>query len=150
MMQLPLITQSIAGLSPKDYPAAIAISNMVRQLGGAFGIAMANNYVANQFAQHRADLVGNMNVTNPAFTERLNGITQNIIAKTGASIELATQQAYSILEMALNKQAYLLSYLDTFRLISVFFVICFPLMFFIPRKKAVDGVEASKAAAEAH
>jgi len=150
LMQLPLITQSIAGLSPKDYPSAIAISNMVRQLGGAFGIAMANNYVANQFAQHRADLVVNMNVTNPAFTERLNAITQNIIAKTGASLETATQQAYGILEMTLNKQAYLLSYLDTFRLISVFFVICFPLMFFIPRKKAVDGVEASKAAAEAH
>ena len=150
MMQLPLITQSVAGLLPKDYPSAIALSNMTRQLGGAFGIAIANNYISNRFAQHRSDLASNMAVSNPAFIERLNAITQGIIARTGATFDAATHQAYAILDFTLNKQAYLLSYLDTFRLISVFFALVFPLLFLLPRKSKIDAKAAVKASEEAH
>lgn len=150
MMQLPLITQSVAGLSPKDYPSAIALSNMIRQLGGAFGIAIANNYIARQFAQHRADLVVNYTPSNPAFVERMNQSTHGIIARSGVGIEEATQKAYGILEFTLNKQAYMLSYLDTFRLISIFFALVFPLLFFIPRNKKSNPKDVAKAAEEAH
>jgi MFS transporter, DHA2 family, multidrug resistance protein len=150
MMQLPLINQSVAGLAPKDYPSAISISNMIRQLGGAFGVAMANNYVATHFAQHRADLVVNMNPANPAFVERLTTTTQGIMARSGATFETATQQAYSFLDFALNRQAYMLSYLDTFRLISVFFALVFPLLFFIPKVKPVDQMAKAKAMEDAH
>ncbi len=150
LMQLPLITQSVAGLTPKDYPAAIALNNMTRQLGGAFGVAIANNYIASRFAQHRTDLVANMSMTNPAFIERLNAITQGIISRTGTTLESATQQAYGFLDFTLNKQAYLLSYLDTFRLITIFFALVFPLLFFIPGKSNVDAEAAAKALEEAH
>jgi MFS transporter, DHA2 family, multidrug resistance protein len=151
LMQLPLITQSIAGLSPKDYPSAISLSNMTRQLGGAFGVAMANNYIATHFAQHRTDLVANMNTSNPAFVERLNTLTQGFMARAGTSLETATQQAYQALDFTLNKQAYMLSYLDTFRLISVFFALVFPLLFFIPKVKVVvDDAAKKKAMEDAH
>jgi MFS transporter, DHA2 family, multidrug resistance protein len=150
MMQLPLINQSVAGLSPKDYPSAISLSNMTRQLGGAFGVAIANNYIATHFAQHRTDLVANMNVANPAFTERLTTVTQGIIARTGATLDVATQQAYGVLDFTVNKQAYMLSYLDTFRLISVFFALVFPLLFFIPKVKPVIDEAKKKAMEDAH
>jgi DHA2 family multidrug resistance protein len=150
LMQLPLINQAVAGLSPKDYPSAISLSNMVRQLGGAFGVAIANNYISTHFAQHRTDLVANMNVANPAFTERLSTLTQGFMARTGATFEAATQQAYGVLDFTVNKQAYLLSYLDTFRLISVFFALIFPLLFFIPKVKPANDAAKKKAMEDAH
>jgi DHA2 family multidrug resistance protein len=52
---LPLINQAVAGLAPKDYASGIALNNMIRQLGGAFGIAMANNFIAHDL-QYRSDL----------------------------------------------------------------------------------------------
>ncbi len=152
LVQLPLISQAVQGLNPKDYPAAIGLNNMVRQLGGAFGIAMANNYVASHYAQHRADLIANVYQTNPLVTERLNGITNSILSKTG-DLATATQQATNYLNFAVDKQAYLLSYLDTFRLISIFFVGVMPLVFLIPRPKKVSQTEAilaKKAMEEAH
>ena len=152
LVQLPLISQAVKGLNPKDYPAAIGLNNMVRQLGGAFGIAMANNYVASHYAQHRADLIANVYQTNPLVTERLNGLTNSILSKTG-DLATATQQATNYLNFAVDKQAYLLSYLDTFRLISIFFIGVMPLVFLIPRPKKVSQTEAllaKKAMEEAH
>ncbi|MFZ8477516.1 hypothetical protein ACO1MN_14755, partial [Staphylococcus aureus] len=55
-----MVNQAVAGLHPKDYATGIGLNNMVRQLGGASGIAIANNYIAQRYAQHRSDLVSNM------------------------------------------------------------------------------------------
>lgn len=150
LMQLPLISQAVAGLSPQDYPGAIAINNMIRQLGGAFGIALANNYVAGHYAQHRADLVANTYLTNPALTERLNATIQGITAATGNAAD-AQEIAYRQISFAIDKQAYLLSYLDTFRLVSLFFIAIFPLIFVIRRaKKKSSGEELARLAEDSH
>jgi MFS transporter, DHA2 family, multidrug resistance protein len=151
LMQLPLISAAVSGLPPKDYPAAIAINNMIRQLGGAFGIAMANNFVASQYAQHRADLIGNVYATNPVTAERLSTITNGLAAQSGDATA-AAQQALKFMSLAVDKQAYLLSYLDTYRLISVFFIAIFPLIFIVkPRKqKAEEAASAAKAAMDSH
>jgi DHA2 family multidrug resistance protein len=151
MCQLPLINQAVAGLAPKDYASGISLNNMIRQLGGAFGIAMANNYVANRYAQHRSDLVSAMPNGSPLLTERLNAISQGIISKSG-DVAGATNKAYSILNGTVERQAYYLSYLDTFRLIAIFFVLVIPLVAFlrVKKKSAAEIAASMKAAAEAH
>ena len=120
---------------------------MVRQLGGAFGIAASNNFIASHYAQHRNDLIANVYASNPLYQERLATITNGLIAKTGDAASAATQATANI-NFAVDKQAYLLSYLDTFRLVSIVYIVVFPLIFFIKSKK-VDA-ETAKAAAEAH
>ncbi len=151
MCQLPLINQAVAGLAPKDYAAGISLNNMIRQLGGAFGIAMANNYVANRYAQHRSDLVSMMPNGSPILTERLNAISQGIISRSG-DVAGATNKAYTILNSTVERQAYYLSYLDTFRLIAIFFVLVIPLVAFlrVKKKSATESAASMKAAAEAH
>ena len=103
---------------------------MIRQLGGAFGIAMANNYVANRYANHRSELVSAMPNGSPALTERLSTLTQGIIAKTGDAAT-AAGKALGILNGTVERQAYYLAYLDTFRLIGIFFLIVLPLVMFL-------------------
>ena len=64
----------------------------------------------------------------------------------------AAQQALTILNFSVDKQAYLLSYLDTYRLISLFFIAILPFIFFVKpkKKKAEEAAAAVKAAMEAH
>ncbi len=140
MLQLPLINQAVAGLPPQDFPSAIALNNMIRQLGGAFGIALANTFVTRDYAQHRYDLVSNLDPANPLLTERLN-------LMGGAS-----ERAYKLLDLAVDKQAYLLAYLDTFRLVGIFFLLILPLVYFLRTKKksAAEVALAAKAMSEAH
>ncbi|GAB4044504.1 DHA2 family efflux MFS transporter permease subunit [Spirosoma litoris] len=140
MLQLPLINQAVAGLPPQDFPSAIALNNMIRQLGGAFGIALANTFVTRSYAQHRGDLISNLDPVNPLLTERLTMMG-------GAS-----QRAYKLLDLTVDKQAYLLAYLDTFRLVGVFFLLILPLVYFLRTKKksAAEIALAAKAMSEAH
>ena len=148
MSQLPLINQAVVGLAPKDYAAGISLNNMIRQLGGAFGIAMANNYVARQYYEHRTNLIANMPADGAQWQERVTAVTQGIAAKTG-DLHGATQRAYKMIDMSVDRQAYYLSYLDTFRLVGIFFIVVIPLVFFLRTNKKMDQA-AAKAAAESH
>lgn len=150
MVNLPLINQAVAGLKPKEYASGIALNNMIRQLGGAFGIALANNYIAHQYMQHRTDLLGsNIVNNNMAYNQYANSATQMLASKTGNAFG-ATQQAMKLLDLRIDKQSYFLAYLDTFHLIALFFIIVLPLVAFLRTKKNANTAEAMKAAAEAH
>jgi DHA2 family multidrug resistance protein len=150
-LQMPLINQAVAGLKPQEFAAGIALTNMIRQLGGAFGIAIANNYATSKAAQHRTDLLANIQAENPLFQQRIQGMTQNMIQKTG-DIHNSALMAYKQLDLLITKQAYYLAYLDTFRLVSIFFVVIFPFVFLIrtPKKTSKDLEILTKASEEAH
>lgn len=152
MVQLPLINQAVAGLQPKDYASGIALNNMTRQLGGAFGIAMTNLFVANKVAQHRSDLVSGLTPGSAALTERTNSLTQNFVGKGGFDVGTATTKAYALISNAVDRQANYLAYLDTFRMVALFFIIVIPLVVFLRTKKAIpaDPAAAKAAIAEAH
>ena len=152
MVQLPLINQAVAGLQPKDYASGIALNNMTRQLGGAFGIAMANNYVSRTYAQHRLDLIGTLSQGSAALTERTTNLTQNFVNKGGIDVGSAATKAYGMINNAVDRQAYYLAYLDTFRLVALFFIVVIPLVVFLRTKKTVPAnpAAAKAAMAEAH
>jgi MFS transporter, DHA2 family, multidrug resistance protein len=152
MVQLPLINQAVVGLKPKDYASGIALNNMIRQLGGAFGIAMANNYIATRYAQHRSDMVANLSQGSQVFTNHTNNIAQNFITHGGMDLASATTKAYALISNEVDRQAYYLSYLDTFRLITLFFIAVLPLVGFLRTKKQApqDKAAAVAALAEAH
>ena len=152
MSQLPLINQAVAGLEPRQYASGIALNNMIRQIGGAFGIALANNYISIHYAQHRADMVSNLTPGSPALSERIASISNGIIARTGDAAT-ALQKTYRLIELQVDRQAYFLAYQDTFRLVGIFFLLVLPLVFFLKVKKKPQAVDASamkKAMEDAH
>ncbi|MEP6468089.1 MAG: MFS transporter, partial [Parafilimonas sp.] len=148
MVMLPLINQAVVGLQPKDYPSGIALNNMIRQLGGAFGIAIANNYIANQYTEHRMNLVSNLTEGSPLVTAQQTTIANGLMHATNIDSATAAHSALSILNNQVERQAYYLSYLDTFRLIALFFIIVIPFVIFLRTKKKTTGNDA--AMLEAH
>jgi DHA2 family multidrug resistance protein len=147
-LTVPLINQAVVGLAPKDMPSGIALTNMIRQLGGAFGIAIMNTYVAHRYVAHRTDLVSNLQVFDPATAERLNAYTAGLMG-SGFDSSTASNASYRILDLAVSKQGFLLAYLDGFKLISLFFIIALPLVFLLQTKK-MDKATMQKVAEESH
>jgi DHA2 family multidrug resistance protein len=147
-LTVPLINQAAVGLAPQNLPSGIAVTNMLRQLGGAFGIAMMNTFVNQRYAIHRVDLLANTNTNDPEMMQRLYGATQLFVSK-GMSAINATQAAYKSIDVALTRQAYMQSYLDAFLLISLFFIATIPFMFFL-RTNKVDNKTMAKIAEESH
>ncbi|RAK02141.1 DHA2 family multidrug resistance protein [Larkinella arboricola] len=148
MINAPLINQSISTLKPQELPTGIAFTNMVRQLGGAFGVAITNTYIAQRTAVHRNDLVSNLQAGDPLTTDRLNALAQGLAAR-GMNAMDAVTGAYKSLDGIISKQALMISYLDTFRLAGLFFVVTLPLLFFMKNKK-MDPAAAKAAADAAH
>lgn len=135
LLFVPLTTLALSGLQGKDIAQGTGLNNMMRQLGGSFGIAIITTILHLRQGYHRNILIDNVNTANPAFTERLNGLTHAFQAK-GLSLLDAQQAAYRAIEGAVVKQTYLLSYLDGFYFVGIFFLFCIPLLFLQPFKKA--------------
>ena len=143
---VPLNAMAVAGLQPRDIPQGVALNNMMRQLGGSFGIAIINNYIAHRVAVHRMDLVSNIYSGGAMFTERFNQVYQGLQSKLPVAANLQ-QQTYKVIELTVMKQAFMLSYLDAFLYATLFILIAFPLIF-ITKNRRIGGEQA--AAAEAH
>ena len=115
------------------------------------GIALSNNYIANQYAYHRAMITSNLPDGSPLLQERLQQIGQGLAQRTG-DLSTATQKAQAVIQATVDRQAYFLSYLDTFRLVGIFFICVIPFVVFLRTKKydAAENKKMMKAAAEAH
>ena len=148
LVNVPLINSSVSTLVPSELPTGIAFTNMMRQLGGAFGVAITNTYVTQRSALHRGDLITNIQADNPLLTDRLTAITQGLTARGMNAMDAATA-AYRNVDLIIQKQALMISYLDTFRLAGLFFVVTFPLLFLLQNKK-MDPATAKAAAEAAH
>lgn len=147
-LMVPLINQAVVGLTPQQMPSGIALTNMIRQLGGAFGIAVMNTYVAQRYAFHRTDLVSNLTANDPELLQRLS-FYQTAVASRGINPAAATEAGNRILEFSVAKQSYLMAYLDGFALISMFFICAIPFLFLL-RTKKMDKATAQKVAQESH
>lgn len=147
-LTVPLINQAVVGLAPKDMPSGIALTNMLRQLGGAFGIAMMNTFVTQRFAVHRSDLLTNTAANDPEMIQRIADSIQLFLSK-GFNLLDAQKAAYRLIDGTITKQAYLLSYLDSFLLISLFFIATIPFLFML-RTQKTNKETLAKIAEETH
>jgi DHA2 family multidrug resistance protein len=129
-------------------PSGIALTNMLRQLGGAFGIAVMNTYVAQRYAVHRADLVSNLQSNDPLLIQRL-AQTQAGLVNAGINPTQSTELSYKVLDLAVTKQGFLLAYGDCFKLLALFFICTIPFMFLL-RTKKMDQATLQKVAEESH
>ena len=148
LLIVPLTQRAVSGLEPADIPQGTALNNMMRQLGGSFGIALVNTYIAHRLASHRVDLITHLVPGSPATDARLQGLAASLQAHGSSPLD-AARQALGLLENTVVGQATLLSYLDAFGIVALLALVCMPLVFLAGRPKAVSRAAAS-AAAEAH
>ena len=107
---------------------------MMRQLGGSFGIAIITTLIHLRQGYHRVNLVEHVNPYNPAFQERLNTLSQGFASK-GFSTEQAQTFAYKAIEGTVIRQTYLMSYVDAFWFVGIFFIFCIPLLYLQKMKR---------------
>lgn len=134
LLIVPLTALAVSELEPKDIPQGAALNNMMRQMGGSFGIALINTFIAHRAAFNRQSLVSHATADNPATTERLHLAVSNFMAH-GANLLSASRQAMAALEATVNKQTFLMSYMDAFLLLASMNLCCIPLVIITIRKK---------------
>jgi DHA2 family multidrug resistance protein len=137
---VPLTAMGLSGLKGKDMAQGVGLNNMIRQLGGSFGVALMTTFIHNRMALHRVNLLSHINVYEPATVERLNMYSQAFAAR-GISPAVANGMANAALEGTLIKQSMLMSYTDCFWIIGIFFIFCIPLILFQKKSKGLVSME---------
>jgi DHA2 family multidrug resistance protein len=142
LLFVPLTTLAMADLKGPEIGQGSGLNNMMRQLGGSFGIAALTTIIHIRQGFHRSTLIEHINPYNPAFTERLHQYTQAFIAR-GKSVIDATHMAYGAIEGTVIRQTMLLTYDDAYWISGLVMLFSIPLLYLQPFKKL-------KAVADSH
>jgi DHA2 family multidrug resistance protein len=81
LLSVPVSTMSLSTLKGKEIGQGAAFSGMMRQLGGAFGIALISTFMTRQTDLHRSNLVSHLDSNNPEVQQRISYITGAMRAK---------------------------------------------------------------------
>lgn len=142
LLFVPVTTLALSTLHGKEIGQGAAFTGMVRQLGGSFGIALISTYISRSVIQHKANLANHLSPYDVHVQQRLEGMKANFLAH-GSPVDQAAQEANKLMDVMATKQAALLTYMDVFLWIGVFFLLCVPFVLILRTKK---GKVASGAA----
>lgn len=138
MLFVPLTTIALSGLKGADIAQGSGLTNMARQLGGSFGLAIMATFVDYRSAFYRSRLSEDISLYNHATQARIDKISHGLMAKGSGAYE-AMQQTYAALNGTLMKNVMQLTYTDAFLYVGIFFLFCIPLLLLIKKVKA-DGI----------
>lgn len=135
-----LSTVALSNIPRAKMTSAAGLNNLIRQLGGSFGTSIVVTVLTRQNDVARANLVPNLQSTNPAFRQMLGGL-QMSFAHSGYSLATARDMALGMMNGLLMRQTAMIAYEFIFVLIGLLFVFCLPLIAFLKSGHAQPSSE---------
>ena len=133
---VPLSTLTLATIRRDKLVNATSAYNVLRNLGGSVGIALATTYLAQRSQFHQHNLVSHVTIWDPATQDRLAQWTSHFMAQ-GADSFTAQRRALAMLYHDVVGQAQVLAYADDFWLLAILFSIV-PLFLPLMRRVHVE------------
>jgi len=137
----PLTTAAMGYLRQDQMANATGIYNLMRNLGGSFGIALVSTMIVRRAQVHQALMVGHLTPYDPTYTERLAQATAALTPQSGPV--LAQLQAQGLIYGELLRQSTLWAFVENFRLFGLFCLLCLPLILLFKRVKRGAGRAAA-------
>jgi len=134
---IPINTIAYLGLAPGKNNDASAIINMMRNLGGSFGISLATTLIARRQQYHQSMLIEHVGPYSTQYGDTIQKLQQTFLTQSASAadaLHLAQARLYAIVQ----QQAQVLSYIDGFWVMSMIFIALVPLVFLL-RKPAPGG-----------
>ncbi|HEY9428869.1 MAG TPA: DHA2 family efflux MFS transporter permease subunit [Gemmatimonadaceae bacterium] len=136
-----LSTAALATIPKPKMTAATGLYNVVRQVFGSVGIAVAATQLTTHTAIYRAELVTHMGTTQLVQARQFIEMTAAAMRHRGLDALGATQRALAILDLRITRQAATLAYNHVFLLVTLLFAISVPLVFLLKSAKTEGHAE---------
>jgi DHA2 family multidrug resistance protein len=124
---IPLSTVALATIDRKRMGDATGLNNLVRQLGGSFGVAIFAALLDRYSTEARQGLIAHVAIGDPAVEARLT-MVKGVFLRAGADAAGASQKALAMLDGQVGLQASMLGFDRTFFLAGLVFCISIPLV----------------------
>jgi DHA2 family multidrug resistance protein len=119
----PLSAVATAGIEHENAGSASALFNMMRNLGGAIGIAALQTLLTKREQYHSNVLMQSVSMFEQATRSRLDQLTQYFMNHGVIDHVDAAHRAYVAIGNVVQKQAFILAFSDTFYLIGVALIV---------------------------
>jgi DHA2 family multidrug resistance protein len=140
---VPVATLTVGRVPKEKMGNASAMFNLVRNLGGSFGVAVMTTQLTRRSQFHHHHLSEHMTPYDPQFQEALQGMRGWLDLHVGMGQEHGISQTLGLMYGELNRHAFMLAFNDAFFLDSFFFIVPMLLVFFMRRADpAVGPVDA--------
>lgn len=124
---IPLMTLAFSSIKKEEMGNATAIFNLLRNLGGSFGVAFITTMIARRAQFHQVHLVENLTPFDTSYQIASSKASQ-LLQQRGVDSFTSEHGGLAAIYGQLLKQAAMLSFNDVFYLLSILMVCTLPLM----------------------
>jgi DHA2 family multidrug resistance protein len=119
----PLSAVATAGIEPENAGSASGLFNMMRNLGGAVGIAVLQTFLTKREQYHSNVLSQSVSLFEQATRTRIDQLTQYFLNHGFADRADASHRAVVAIGRVVQKQAFIMAFSDTFYLLGAALII---------------------------
>jgi DHA2 family multidrug resistance protein len=123
LVMAPLSAVATAGIEAENAGSASGLFNMMRNLGGAVGIAVLQTFLTKREQYHSNVLMQSVSMLEQATRNRIDQLTQYFINHGIADHAEATHRAVVAIGRIVQKQAFILAFSDTFYLLGAALIV---------------------------
>jgi MFS transporter, DHA2 family, multidrug resistance protein len=138
MLFVPLTTITMDAIRKEEMGNATSLFNLMRNIGGSIGIAVATTIIARSSQGFINTLGRHVNPYNPAAQATLEQMRAYFMSR-GSDMVTATREAYAAVYGTVQQQAALLSYLNEFKFFGAVFLAMLPLILLMRRPARGGG-----------
>jgi DHA2 family multidrug resistance protein len=131
-VMLPANQIALGTLPPQQMKNASGLYNLMRNLGGAIGLALITTVATSRLDQHRLHMDEQVTWARPAAQNLLNQMTWALTPGMNGNAQLAAIKRISLM---VEREAMTLAYNDVLLLMSLAFFVALPLTLFLARPK---------------
>jgi len=123
LVMAPLSAVATSGIEPENAGSASGLFNMMRNLGGAIGIALLQTLLTKREQYHSNVLMQSVSMLEQATRTRIEQLTLYFMNHGVADRAEATHRAIVAVGNTVQKQAFILAYSDTFYLLGAALIV---------------------------
>ncbi len=141
----PLSTMALSEIPRERMAQASGLFNVLRQIGGSFGVAIMGTLLTNRTIFHNTTYGQAVNVYSPTTQNVLRNLGEFAKQTTGGSISIATSRAQALLGYYISRQAFVSAVDDDFFIAAVItFLTVVPIFFLRYKKKKAYRAKGQK------
>ncbi len=131
---ITLTNLTLSSVPKEEMGNATAVYNLLRNLGGSFGVAFMTTVIARRSQYHQASYLEQANPYDPNYQQAVAHLSAmpQAHAMGDASVPLA---AKAVIYQKAMAQASLFSFVDAFYLCTILLIVIIPFLFFLRRPK---------------
>ncbi|EJN07011.1 hypothetical protein PMI42_08073, partial [Bradyrhizobium sp. YR681] len=128
-----------AGIEAENAGSASGLFNMMRNLGGAVGIALLQTVLTKREQYHSNVLMQSVSMFEQATRNRLEQLTQYFVNHGILDRADAARRAYVAIGHTVQKQAYIFAFSDTFYLLGMALIVALIAVLFLKKPGHVSA-----------